>query len=142
MFTLRQLKRDWLTLSILIFSHHFCTRLLPVQEGQAALRFPTRLQSRVSAMATEAPVGDWVSPVTSELITSKSIGLGAAKAGPDGLVYWLEGRPTEGGRQVLVRRYEFAVRYPPNWLGQVPALFGSSVSKATSGEVRPSVRRR
>lgn len=55
-------------------------------------------------MATEAPLGDWVSPVTTELITGKSIRLGAARAGPDGLVYWLEGRPTEAGRSVLVRR--------------------------------------
>ena len=46
----------------------------------------------------------WQSPISSELITGKSTGLGAAQAGPDGLVYWLEGRPTEGGRMVLVRR--------------------------------------
>ena len=56
------------------------------------------------SMPTPAPVGQWQSPITSEMITSKSIGLGAAKAGPDGLIYWLEARPTEGGRSVLVRR--------------------------------------
>ena len=55
-------------------------------------------------MPSQAPVGQWQSPITSEMITSKSIGLGAAKAGPDGLIYWLEARPTEGGRSVLVRR--------------------------------------
>ena len=56
-------------------------------------------------MPAQTPVGQWQSPITSELITSKSIGLGAVKAAPDGLIYWLEARPTEGGRSVLVRRY-------------------------------------
>ena len=51
-----------------------------------------------------APVGEWESPITSELITSQSISLGAPVIAPDGHLYWLEGRPTEGGRQVLVRR--------------------------------------
>jgi len=52
----------------------------------------------------QAPVGEWISPITSEVITSQSIRLGAPKVGPDGHVYWIEGRPKEGGRQVLVRR--------------------------------------
>jgi hypothetical protein len=50
------------------------------------------------------PVGMWETPITSELITSQSIRLGAPIVGADGSVYWLEGRPTEGGRQVLVTR--------------------------------------
>ncbi|CAL8470722.1 g10264 [Coccomyxa elongata] len=52
----------------------------------------------------EAPVGDWISPISSELITSQSIRLGAPIASSAGNVYWIEGRPKEGGRQVLVRR--------------------------------------
>jgi dipeptidyl aminopeptidase/acylaminoacyl peptidase len=52
---------------------------------------------------TERPYGSWRSPVTAELIVSSTIGLGSPI--PDGDdVYWLEGRPMEGGRQVLVRR--------------------------------------
>ncbi|CAK0782907.1 hypothetical protein CVIRNUC_006102 [Coccomyxa viridis] len=54
--------------------------------------------------AKEAPVGNWETPITSELITSQSIRLGAPIVGADGSIIWLEGRPTEGGRQVLVRR--------------------------------------
>ncbi len=54
--------------------------------------------------STQAPVGKWDSPITSEMITSSSIGLGGPKLAPDGVVFWLEGRPTEGGRQVLVMR--------------------------------------
>ena len=51
-----------------------------------------------------APVGEWETPITSQLITSQSIRLGAPLIGPDGNIYWIEGRPKEGGRQVLVWR--------------------------------------
>ena len=54
--------------------------------------------------STQAPVGKWESPITSEMITSSSIGLGGPRIAPNGIVFWLEGRPTEGGRQVLVMR--------------------------------------
>jgi dipeptidyl aminopeptidase/acylaminoacyl peptidase len=50
-----------------------------------------------------APYGSWKSPITTDLIVSSSIGLGGARLdGRD--VYWLEGRPLERGRNVLVRR--------------------------------------
>ncbi|ANV91628.1 S9 family peptidase [Picosynechococcus sp. PCC 8807] len=50
-----------------------------------------------------APYGTWRSPITSDLIVSSSIGLGAvAWAGTN--LYWLEGRPQEKGRSVLVKR--------------------------------------
>ncbi|HET6521075.1 MAG TPA: prolyl oligopeptidase family serine peptidase, partial [Geminicoccaceae bacterium] len=54
-------------------------------------------------MPTVAPYGSWVSPVTAELVTGSEVGLGQpALDGAD--VYWLEARPEEGGRSVLVRR--------------------------------------
>lgn len=50
-----------------------------------------------------APYGSWKSPITSDLIVAGTIGLGGvAFDGED--IYWLEGRPTEGGRNVLVRQ--------------------------------------
>ncbi|MBN1979064.1 MAG: S9 family peptidase [Anaerolineae bacterium] len=50
-----------------------------------------------------APYGSWKSPITTDLIVSKTIGLGQiALDGQD--VYWSEGRPSEGGRNVIVRR--------------------------------------
>ena len=55
-------------------------------------------------MSKEAPVGDWQSPITSELITASSIRIGAVRAGSDGYVYYLESRPTENGRSVLIRQ--------------------------------------
>ena len=56
------------------------------------------------ATMTEAPVGDWKSPISSELIVSQSIRLSSPIVAHDGALIWSEGRPTEGGRQVLVRR--------------------------------------
>jgi dipeptidyl aminopeptidase/acylaminoacyl peptidase len=50
-----------------------------------------------------APYGSWKSPITSDLIVAGTIGLGGVACdGED--IYWLEGRPTEGGRNVLIRR--------------------------------------
>ena len=49
-----------------------------------------------------APYGTWTSPITPNLITSESVGLsGVAFAGSD--LCWLEQRPREAGRTVLVR---------------------------------------
>jgi hypothetical protein len=56
-----------------------------------------------TAAMKAAPVGDWETPITSELITSQSVGLSSPHLAEDGYLYWTEGRPTEGGRVVLVR---------------------------------------
>ncbi len=50
-----------------------------------------------------APFGSWKSPLTSDLIVAGSIRLGMiALDGAD--IYWIEGRPAERGRQVIVRQ--------------------------------------
>jgi dipeptidyl aminopeptidase/acylaminoacyl peptidase len=50
-----------------------------------------------------APYGSWKSPITSDLIVSGTVGLGdLAFDGED--IYWIESRPSEGGRNVIVRR--------------------------------------
>jgi len=52
---------------------------------------------------TIAPFGSWKSPITSDLIVAEMVTPGAVTpAGQD--VYWVELRPQEGGRQVVVRR--------------------------------------
>jgi len=50
-----------------------------------------------------APFGSWKSPLTSELIVSESIKLGQLRLDAQN-IYWVEGRPTEGGRNVIVCR--------------------------------------
>ncbi|MDQ3668424.1 MAG: S9 family peptidase [Acidobacteriota bacterium] len=50
-----------------------------------------------------ASFGSWKSPITSDLIVSGSVGLSQPTiAGQD--IYWVEMRPSEGGRNVIVRR--------------------------------------
>jgi dipeptidyl aminopeptidase/acylaminoacyl peptidase len=51
----------------------------------------------------EAPYGAWRSPITADLIVSATIRLGQASISGDD-IYWLESRPQEGGRYVIVRR--------------------------------------
>jgi dipeptidyl aminopeptidase/acylaminoacyl peptidase len=53
-------------------------------------------------MQTTRPYGFWLSPITSGLIVAESIGLSGVQL--DGTrIYWLEGRPQEQGRTVLVQ---------------------------------------
>ena len=54
-------------------------------------------------MPTIAPYGSWKSPITSEAIVVDSVGFGGIALDGDD-IYWLESRPSEGGRRVVVRR--------------------------------------
>ena len=54
------------------------------------------------AKTTKAPYGAWKSPITAELMVAGTVGLGGLAADQDN-IYWLEGRPSEGGRSVIVR---------------------------------------
>ena len=50
-----------------------------------------------------SPYGSWRSPITSDLIVAGTVRLGQIELdGED--VYWIEGRPAEKGRNVIVRR--------------------------------------
>ncbi len=50
-----------------------------------------------------APYGSWKSPITADAIVADSIGIGSIVLdGTD--IYWLESRPQEAGRNVIVRR--------------------------------------
>jgi len=50
-----------------------------------------------------APYGSWRSPITARLIAESGIGLGLVRAAADSL-FWVEMRPLEDGRYVVVRR--------------------------------------
>jgi hypothetical protein len=47
--------------------------------------------------------GTWSSPITSDLVVSESLTLGEPRVDGDS-IYWTEGRPSEGGRTVIVSR--------------------------------------
>ncbi len=50
-----------------------------------------------------APYGSWRSPITARLIASAAVGLSSVALDSED-VYWVESRPAEGGRNVIVRR--------------------------------------
>jgi dipeptidyl aminopeptidase/acylaminoacyl peptidase len=50
-----------------------------------------------------APYGSWKSPITSDLIVAGSLRLGEIRLDGE-TIYWSEGRPIEGGRNVIVQR--------------------------------------
>jgi dipeptidyl aminopeptidase/acylaminoacyl peptidase len=50
-----------------------------------------------------APYGSWKSPITADVIVSATVGLSQPHFSGDDIC-WLESRPSEGGRNVIVRR--------------------------------------
>jgi dipeptidyl aminopeptidase/acylaminoacyl peptidase len=50
-----------------------------------------------------APYGSWKSPITADVVFSASIDLSTIRLDGDD-IYWLESRPNEGGRNVVMRR--------------------------------------
>jgi len=56
-----------------------------------------------------APYGSWASPISAEQIAAGTVGLGQIEL-TESAAYWLELRPAEGGRQVVVRRDADGVR--------------------------------
>ena len=55
------------------------------------------------AMPAIAPYGSWKSPITADLIVQDAVRLGAVQLDGDD-VYWVEMRPADGARNVIVRR--------------------------------------
>jgi len=50
-----------------------------------------------------AAYGTWSSPISAQLLVTDAVSLSAPSVDGDA-IYWVEGRPSEGGRNVLVRR--------------------------------------
>ena len=61
------------------------------------------LKSPSLEMNPSLPYGTWPSPISAASVAAQSLRLSAVTIDGDDL-YWLEGRPAEGGRNVLVRR--------------------------------------
>ena len=51
----------------------------------------------------QKPYGTWPSPISAEAVATQGVRLGSVAVDADD-VYWLERRPNEGGRSVLIRR--------------------------------------
>jgi dipeptidyl aminopeptidase/acylaminoacyl peptidase len=59
--------------------------------------------SKPTRARTAAPYGEWRSPITTDMLVTKNISFSSPQLdGAD--TYWIEGRPSEGGRNVIVRR--------------------------------------
>src|SRR5262245_13512649 len=58
---------------------------------------------QIGAAVTTAPYGAWRSPITSQMLVQGAVRFGDLSADDDTL-YWVEGRPQDEGRYVIVRR--------------------------------------
>src|SRR5437764_1876150 len=79
--------------------------LLALSSFPAIIAFSAlqKLREESRSAVTIAPYGSWKSPITSDLIVKEMIGLSQPRLdGED--IYWIEMRPSERGRQVIVRR--------------------------------------
>jgi dipeptidyl aminopeptidase/acylaminoacyl peptidase len=63
---------------------------------------PRKTEPHKTAPPKTAPYGSWKSPLTSDLIVAQSVTLAEVRLDGD-YIYWLEGRPQEQGRLVVVR---------------------------------------
>ncbi|RVX15276.1 Dipeptidyl peptidase family member 6 [Vitis vinifera] len=64
---------------------------------------PAASQDKVTA-----PYGSWKSPITADIVSGADKRLGGTAVDGDGRLIWLETRPTESGRGVLVKESETA----------------------------------
>ncbi|KAK7830796.1 acylamino-acid-releasing enzyme [Quercus suber] len=79
----------------------------------SAISTPTNTMSSSSQLSkTAAPYGSWKSPITSDVVSGSSKRLGGTAVDSLGRLIWLESRPTESGRSVLVREAEKAGEEP------------------------------
>jgi len=61
-------------------------------------------QKAAAQTGSTALFGAWESPITSKSLTEAVVGLGETRFDSNGDLYWVESRPTEGGRSVIVKR--------------------------------------
>ncbi len=73
-----------------------------------------------------APYGTWASPLDAKMVTAGALRLGSVTVdGED--IYWVEGRPAEGGRNVLVK-----------WSAEGPRRTGDSGASGRIRDVTPA----
>ncbi|XP_047979926.1 dipeptidyl-peptidase 5 isoform X1 [Salvia hispanica] len=67
-------------------------------------RASTIAMSSASETKLTAPYGSWKSPITADVVSGSEKRLGGFSTDSLGRLYWLESRPAESGRNVLVRQ--------------------------------------
>ncbi|XWS24279.1 hypothetical protein CRYUN_Cryun28dG0087300 [Craigia yunnanensis] len=99
--------------SALIFSH-FSKRIIftiaPKKKSQP-LSYKIMASSQAQAPLSQdkkitAPYGSWKSPITADIVSGSSKRLGGTAVDSQGHLFWLESRPSESGRAVLVKEAE------------------------------------
>src|ERR1051325_4087722 len=75
---------------------------VPTSNASTATSVPLT-SSRYSVKVARAPYGSWKSPISAAAIAAHEMPLGSPYI-DDHAVYWLEGKPLEGGRVVIVRQ--------------------------------------
>lgn len=65
---------------------------------------PAALSAADAGGPQVAPYGFWRSPITAELVAQGGLRFSEVRSEPGGAIYWIEGRPLEKGRNVVVRR--------------------------------------
>ncbi|KAB2076102.1 hypothetical protein ES319_A06G017900v1 [Gossypium barbadense] len=88
----------------LIISRYFTKRIIfttATKEKNPPRSFKTMSSSLNSKVI--APYGSWKSPITADVVSGSSKRLGGTAVDPQGHLFWLESRPSESGRVVLVK---------------------------------------
>ncbi|KAL3617943.1 hypothetical protein CASFOL_038264 [Castilleja foliolosa] len=112
--------------SVLITLTNHCHPQFQISKFHRAINFPqyfhrkrlaTAIMSSLSSSETvgtaaeratrlTAPYGSWKSPITSDIVSGSDKRLGGFAVDSLDRLYWLESRPAESGRNVLVRQAE------------------------------------
>jgi len=101
------------------------------------LEFCSALSTHGMTMASspmDKPFGAWESPITSKSITAGSVRLGGLTI-HDNTLYWLEGRPQEGGRQVLCTNTGDILPKDSNARTRVHEYGGAAVTMGQKGTI-------
>nr|CAB3467468.1 unnamed protein product [Digitaria exilis] len=100
-------------------------RALPSFRHRRACPSPSRMSSSADSPAppataaaggdkpTAAPYGSWRSPITADVVSGADRRLGGIALAGDGRLLWIEGRPEEKGRMVIVKEEDEPVDVIP-----------------------------
>ncbi|KAI4336946.1 hypothetical protein L6164_015414 [Bauhinia variegata] len=92
--------------SAAIKSQHRSCKSMSAPAATSALNKDAAHEATAKQEKITAPYGSWKSPITADVVSGASKRLGGTAVDGHGRLIWLESRPTESGRAVLVREPE------------------------------------